>query len=387
MRYGRAACVLAASVLVIGSVLFWRFGTPLNAKNPDKLSAQQAIPVTAGTAQARNVPVFVEGLGTVQAYNRVNVVTRVGGEIVKVFFREGQEVKAGDKLFQIDPRPFQAALEQAQATKQKDEAQLQSAELDLQRYSKLLPQGFQTVQAYDQQKATVGQLQAAVKADTAQIESAQLNVNYSLIRSPIAGRTGQRMVDVGNVVQTGQNSSLVTITQVRPIYVSFNVPSDRLDAIRKNQAQAPLKVLAYGLNDKTMLTDGVLTLIDNRVDTTTGTIHLKAEFANTDEPLWPGQSVNVHLILSIRKDAVTVPTQTVMQGPNGAYVYVLNQDDIARRHSVEVDATQEGLAVIGKGLQVGTRVVVEGQYRLTNGSKVKIKQQQAAQTRPKQQTE
>jgi membrane fusion protein, multidrug efflux system len=387
MRYGRTASVIAAGVLIIGGVVFWRFGTPLSAKNQSGSAPQQAIPITAGIAQASDVPVFVEGLGTVQAFNRVNVVTRVSGEIVKVYFREGQEVKAGDKLFQIDPRQFDAALQQAQATKEKDEAQLQSAELDLQRYSQLLPKGFQTRQGYDQQKATVGQLQAAVKADQAQIESAQLNLDYSLIRSPISGRTGQRMVDVGNYVQTGQSSPLVNITQIKPIFVSFNVPADRLDAIRKNQALAPLKVIAYAMDDKTVITDGKLTLIDNRVDPTTGTIHLKAEFANANETLWPGQSVDAHLIISVRQNAVTVPAQTVMQGPDGAYIYVLGQNDVATRRAVDVAATQNGVAVIGKGLQAGARVVVEGQYRLVNGSKVKIRPMQAAQSGVKQQAE
>jgi membrane fusion protein, multidrug efflux system len=384
-HYGRPTGVLAVAIVIIGGLVFWRFGTPLSAKNQIK-SAPPAIPVTAGTAQAQDVPVFIEGLGTVQAFNRVNVVTRVSGEIVKVFFREGQEVKAGDKLFQIDPRPFEATLQQAQATKEKDEAQLQSAELDLQRYSKLLPQGFQTRQTYDQQRATVGQLKAAVRADQAAIEGAQLNVDYSLIRSPIAGRTGQRMVDMGNYVQTGQNA-LVSITQVKPIFVSFNVPAAHLDVIRRNQAKHPLKVIAYAMNDKTILTDGILTLIDNRVDTTTGTIHLKAEFANSDEPLWPGQSVNAHLIVSVRENAVTVPAQTVMQGPNGSYLYVLNRDNVARRRLVDVAATQGGLAVIGKGLQAGARVVVEGQYRLSNGSRVKIRPTEAAQSRPSQRAE
>ncbi|MGH9806696.1 MAG: efflux RND transporter periplasmic adaptor subunit, partial [Terriglobia bacterium] len=254
----------------------------------------------------------------------------------------------------------------------------QSAQLDLQRYGQLLPQGFQTRQSYDQQRATVGQLQASLKADQAQIDSAQLNVDYCLIRSPIAGRTGQLMVDAGNYVQTGQTNSLVTIMEMKPVFVSFNVPADLLSTIRKNQSEHPLKVLAYGTDGTTMLTDGILTLIDNQVDTATGTIHLKAQFANANEPLWPGQPINAHLILATRQNAVTVPAQTVMQGPNGAYVYVLTQNDIAKRRNVDVAATQDGLAVIGKGLQAGTRVVVDGQYRLTDGSKVKVGAPQTA---------
>lgn len=375
MRYARVAAYAAIGIVIGGAVVVWRFDGRSKAKS--QAAAQQTIPVTSGRAQTRNVPVFVEGLGTVQAFNRVNVTSRVSGEITQVFFREGQEVKAGDKLFQIDPRQFNAALQQAQATKEKDEAQLQSAELDLQRYSQLLPQGFQTRQSYDQQRATVGQLQATIKADQAQIENAQINLDYALIRSPISGRTGQRVVDVGNVVQTGQNSNLVTITQLKPIFVSFNVPAERLDVIRKNQAQQPLKVIAYAMDDRTVLSDdGQLTLIDNQVDTTTGTIHLKAQFPNADEALWPGQSLNAHLILSTHEDAVTVPAQTVMEGPNGPYVYVLN-NDIAKRRGVTVSATQNGFAVIAKGLNAGEQVVVDGQYRLTDGSKIRIAAPQA----------
>jgi multidrug efflux system membrane fusion protein len=372
MRFSKLSLISTAVVLIIGGALIWRFEAASNAKARTSSQPQQAVPVTAGIAEQRDVPVFVESLGTVQAFNRVNVTARVNGQITKVFFREGQEVNSGDQLFQIDPRPYQAALEQAQATKEKDNAQLQAAELDLQRYGKLVPQGFQTRQSYDQQRATVGQLHASLKADQAQIDSAQLNVGYCLIRSPIAGRTGQLMVDAGNYVQIGQANSLVSITQVKPIFVSFNVPAEQLDTIRKNQAKHPLKVIAYAIDDKTILTDGTLTLIDNQVDTATGTIHLKAQFANVNEPLWPGQSVNAHLVLSTRHNAVTVPAQTVMQGPNGAYLYVLSQDDVAKRQDVNLAATQDGMAVIGKGLQAGTHVVVDGQYRLTNGSKVKI---------------
>lgn len=373
MRNSRLALIALACLLLVGAAVFWRFNAISHAKT-ESSEQPPAIPVTADIAGQQDVPVFVEGLGTVQAFNRVNVTTRVSGQITEVFFREGQDVKAGDRLFQIDPRPYQAILEQAQATKEKDEAQLQSAQLDLQRYGELLPQGFQTRQSYDQQKATVGQLQATLKADQAQIDSAQLNIGYCLIRSPIDGRTGQRMVDAGNYVQIGQTNALVTITQIRPIFVSFSVPATNLDEIRKNQAQEPLKVVAYAMDDKTVLTNGTLTLIDNQVDTTTGTIHLKAQFANTNEPLWPGQSVNARLIISIRKNAVTVPAQTVMDGPNGAYVYVLNQGDVAKRQNVEVASTQDDVAVIGRGLQAGTRVVVDGQYRLTDGSKVKVAQ-------------
>jgi len=372
MRFKRAivrTIVIVAIVALAGGVLAWRFAPP---RGTQPAAAAPQIPVTAGTAEARDVPVYVEGLGTVQAFNTVAVKTRVDGQIVKVFFREGQEVKAGDSLFQIDPRPFETAVQQAQATKEKDEAQLQSAQLDLDRATKLLAPGFQTRQGYDQQKATVAQLQAAIKADQAQIDTARLNLDYALVKSPIDGRSGQRVVDIGNLVQTAQTANLVTITQMRPIFVSFTVPAERLDDIRKNQANGPLHVFAYAMDDKTRLAQGELTLIDNQVDVATGTIHLKAQFDNADEPLWPGAFVNARIVLSTRQNAVTVPAEAVMQGPTGPYVYVLGDDDTAQRRTVAVAATQEGLAVVSRGLQAGERIVVEGQYRLTDGAKVKI---------------
>lgn len=371
MRLRRAIVVAAPVALIVCAALVWRFA-PFGARAAPNAPPPQAIPVTAGTAETRNVPVYVEGLGSVQAFNTVNVKTRVDGQITKVFFREGQEVKSGDSLFQIDPRPYQAAVQQAQATQQKDEAQLQSAQLDLDRMTKLLAPGFQTRQGYDQQKATVAQLQASVKADQAQIDNAQLSLEYSLVKSPIDGRTGQRLVDVGNLVQTAQNANLVTITQMRPIFVSFTVPASQLDDIRKNQAQHPLQVVAYGMDDKSQLAQGELTLIDNQVDAATGTIHLKAQFDNNGEPLWPGEFVNAHLVLTTRENAVTVAEEAVMQGPDGPYVYVLTNDDTAQRRAVKVAATQEGLAVISSGLKSGERIVVEGQYRLTDGAKVKV---------------
>ncbi|HUI96609.1 MAG TPA: efflux RND transporter periplasmic adaptor subunit [Xanthobacteraceae bacterium] len=370
MRF-KAAILIVVIVVLAGGALAWRFA-PFGAHGPQAAAAKPQIPVTAGTAEARNVPIYVEGLGTVQAFNTVAVKTRVDGQIVKVFFREGQEVKAGDSLFQIDPRPFDTAVQQAEATKEKDEAQLQSAQLDLDRATKLLVPGFQTRQGYDQQKATVAQLQAAIKADQAQIDTARLNLDYSLIKSPIDGRTGQRVVDMGNLVQTAQNANLVTITQMRPIFVSFTVPAERLDDIRKNQAKGTLDVIAYAMDDKTQLAQGQLTLIDNQVDVTTGTIHLKAQFDNVGEPLWPGEFVDARIVLSTRQNAVTVPAEAVMQGPNGAYLYVIGKDDTVQRRTVDVAATQEQLAVISRGIAAGERIVVEGQYRLTDGAKVKI---------------
>ena len=376
MRLKRAILIALAILLVAG--LAYRFA-PFGTRPAARSAVQAQVPVLAGTAETRSVPVYVEGLGSVQAFNTVTVKTRVDGQITKVFFREGQDVKAGDSLFQIDPRPFQSALQQAEAAKEKDEAQLQSAQLDLDRTTRLLAQNFQTRQTYDQQKAAVAQLQASLKADQAQIDNAQLNLDYSLVKSPIDGRTGQRLVDVGNLVQTAQSSALVNITQLRPIFVSFTVPSVRLDDIRKSQANASLKVIAYAQDDKTELAQGELTLIDNQVDVATGTIRLKAQFDNAGEPLWPGEFVSARIVLATRDNAVTVPEQAVMRGPNGAYVYVLADDDTARRRDVEIAATQEGIAVVSKGLKSGERIVTEGQYRLTDGARAKVGAPQQAQ--------
>ena len=362
----------AAFLAVVVMVVIWRLSSGTEAPNAAAQTPAPGIPVTAGTVAAQNVPVFLQGIGTVQAYNMVAVKSRVDGQIVKVDFKEGQDVKAGDPLFQIDPRPFQAALEQAQAAKQKDEAQLTGAQLDLDRYEKLIGSGWQTRQSYDQQKAQVGQLQAAIKGDEAQINTAKLNLSYSDIRSPIDGRLGARLVDKGNLVHANDNTALVTISEVKPIFVSFTLPQETLDDIRENQNKAPLVVLAYNGDGTKQLAEGKLTMIDNAVDQATGTIRLKARFDNDEERLWPGAFVSARVILSVRKDVATVPSQTVQQGPNGHYAYVIKPDDTVERRAVDVASIQDGIAVITKGLSSGERVVVDGQYRLTNGARVKI---------------
>jgi len=359
----------AAITVAVGCVAAWHL-IATRAPTSGQSSTTAPIPVTPGEAAAEDVPIFVTGLGTVQDYMNVAVKTRVDGQITGVSFAEGQDVKAGDLLFQIDPRPFQAALAQAQANKRKDEAQLEAAQLVLGRYAKLLASRTQTQEAYDNQKATVGQLQGAVAADQALVDTAQLNLDYTQIRSPIDGRTGGRLVDPGNIVQANQNTPLVTVAQIRPIFVSFTVPQEFVDQIRQNQAKQQLDVIAYASDDKTQLSEGKLTLIDNLIDVATGTIHLKATFANADERLWPGEFVNVRLILSTRQNAVTVPAQTVMQGPEGPYVYVIKPDQTVKRRSVQVAATQDGRAIIQEGLSAGDRVIVNGQYRLTDGTKV-----------------
>lgn len=360
--------VVILSLLAI--VVLWRLNHGTEVPAAAAQTPAPGVPVTAGTVTAQDVPVFLHGIGTVQAYNMVAVKSRVDGQIVKVDFKEGQDIKTGDPLFQIDPRPFQAALEQAQAAKQKDEAQLAGAQLDLERYEKLIGSGWQTRQSYDQQKAQVGQLQAAVKGDEAQINTAKLNLSYADIRSPIDGRLGARLVDKGNIVHANDNTPLVMITEIKPIFVSFTLPQDNFDDIRENQTKAPLAVYAYSGDGKKQLAEGKLTLIDNTIDQATGTIRLKARFENEDERLWPGEFVSLRVVLSTRRDVATVPSQTVQAGPDGHYAYVIKPDNTVERRAVEIASIQDGIAVVTKGLTPGERVVVDGQYRLTNGARV-----------------
>jgi multidrug efflux system membrane fusion protein len=363
-----------AVLLVAGVTVAAAAYALFDQSNSDKARASTPapqIPVISGVAEKKDVPQFVRGIGTVQAYNAVTIKSRVDGEIVKVLFTEGQFVKAGDPLIQIDPRPFQAALEAATATLKRNEAQLTGAALDLERYGKLINSGFQSRQSYDQQQAIVGALKGSIAADKAAIETARLNLTYADIRAPIAGRTGQRLVDVGNLVQAGQPTSLVTITQIRPIFVNFTVPQDYADAIRHNQQAGALTVLAYASDDKTLLAEGKLSLIDNQIDVATGTLRLKATFANADERLWPGEFVNVRLVLSMRSSVVTVPQRAVMQGANGYYAYVIRPDGTAQRRTVEVAGMQDGLAIVDKGIESKEQVVVDGQYRLSDGVRVK----------------
>jgi multidrug efflux system membrane fusion protein len=362
-----------ALVALVGVGVIWKFGLSPEPPPAVAQAGPQAIPVTAGTVAAQDVPVFLHGIGTVQAYNSVAIKSRVDGQIVKINFREGDEVKEGDPLFQIDPRPFQAALDQAQAAKQKDEAQLAGAKLDLDRYAKLLGTGYQTRQSYDNQTALVAQLQAAIKGDEAQINTAKLNLSYSDIRAPIDGRLGARLVDKGNLVHASDNTALVMITELKPIFVSFTLPQETLDDLRENNKEAPLVVRAYGGDDTNQLAEGKLTLIDNTIDQSTGTIHLKARFDNEDERLWPGEFVSLRVILATRHNVATVPSQTVQQGPNGHYAYIIKPDNTVARRAVDVAAIQDGIAVVTKGLTPGERVVVDGQYRLTDGARVNVR--------------
>lgn len=370
----KSGVVIVGVVLVVAAAGYVFFDQVLRDKARAAVgpSGPVGVPVTVAIAEARDVPVFIRGLGTVQAYKTVSVKTRVDGQIVKVEFHEGQDVKEGDLLFQIDPRPYQAALDRAVAAKQRDEAQLEGAQLDLERYAKLIGPGFQSKQSYDQQKATVDGLKAAIAGDQAAIDTAKLNLVYADIRSPIDGRSGQRLVDLGNLVQTSQNTTLVSITQIKPIFVNFTVPQYANHNLRKSQAKEALTAYAYSADDTYKLAEGTVTLVDNQIDSATGTLRLKATYENANEQLWPGEFVSVRLQLSTRKDAITVPQQAVMQGASGPYGYVVKADNTVERRALEVAATQDGIAVITKGVSIGEKIVADGQYRLTDGARVRV---------------
>jgi multidrug efflux system membrane fusion protein len=339
----------------------------------DQSHEQQTVPVLAATAEAKDFPIIVRGIGTVEAFNTVTVKSRVDGHIVQIAFSEGQFVHAGDLLVQIDPRPFQTQLVQAEANKAKDQANLGNALRDLARLEVLVKnQLAATRQQYDSQRATVAQLEAAVQSDQAQIDAAKLNVAYSTITSPISGITGLRLVDIGNLVQANAATPLVIVTQVKPIYVTFTVPERHLGGIRQAMARHTLSVQAFDGDDNRQLSTGVLKVINNTVDQNTGTITVKAEFANQETALWPGGFVNAHLVTEVVKDGVTVPAGAVQMGPTGPFVYLIRDDSTVVARSVTVTDVDNETALIGKGLKAGDKIVVSGQADLSPGIKVAV---------------
>jgi multidrug efflux system membrane fusion protein len=336
---------------------------------------QGPVPVLTAKAKAQDVPIILRGIGSVQAYNTVSVKSRVDGNITKVAYKEGQNVKAGDLLVQLDSRPYQAALDQAIATQEKDQANLSDARLKMVRDGAIVNANLAVSrQQYDNDKAAVGSDQGMVDSDKAAVEAAKVNLDYTAIRSPIEGRTGARLVDTGNLVQASAATSLVIITQMKPIYVTFSLPAADLTQIRENMAKHPLDVTAFDAADQKQVAPGKLTLVDNQVNATTGMVTLKATFANDDEILWPGAFVNAHLILDTVKNGVTVPSATVQMGPKGAFVYTVGKASTVEPRQVEVIQIEANTALIGKGLRAGDEVVASGQNRLFPGSKVAVQQ-------------
>lgn len=340
-------------------------------KDPKKTAAT-VIPVSAAHVEARDVPYEVDATGTVEPLQTVSISAQVGGILTHVYFKEGDDVQRGQLLFQIDPRPFQAALQQAQANLAKDRAQLSTAVQDEQRYAQLVQKDYVTQQQYDQAKANAASAQATVEADQAQVETAQLNVEYATIRSPISGRAGALLLKEGNLVHA-DGQTLVVINQIRPILARFAASAVALPRIRQYERDT-LSVTAQPTNGSGAVSHGTLSFLDNAVDTTTGTIMMKARFANTDGALWPGEFVNVAVQLFIEKGAIVIPSSAVMQSQNGTSVFTIGPNGTAMQRPVVVERTAGDLTVIQKGLTAGETVITDGQLRVADGTKVQIQQ-------------
>ncbi len=369
---------LESTARLVSGTLFLAFAPLLQAASSNQTGASGGaappVPVVAGTVIQKDVPIYLDGLGTVQGFNTVTVRARVDGQLQKLAFVEGQEVHTGDLLAQIDPAPYQTQVAQNEAKKGQDEAQLAHARLDLKRDDELFAQKILAPSDYDTQKALVAQMEAAVKADQAAIDSARVQLDYTHITSPIDGRTGIRLVDVGNILHATDQTGLVVITQLRPISLVFTLPEQSLNQINKQTSAEATQVLAVDRDNRTLLVTGSLAVIDNQIDTSTGTIKLKATFPNDDLRLWPGQFVNARLLLTTRKGGKVVPASVVQRGPDGAYAFVIAEDSTAQIRPIKVEQIEQGEALISDGLRPGERVVVDGQYKLQAGSKVKVSQ-------------
>jgi multidrug efflux system membrane fusion protein len=366
-RGGRWVMVVLCLLVVaaIGGAI-WYFPSAGPASKTRTQDAGRPIPVLTSVAAIKNVPLYLDGLGTVQAFNTVTIKSMVDGPLNTVNFKEGQDVHKGDVLARIDPRSFQAALDSAVAKKAQDQAQLANAKLDLERYRKLVANNYTSAQQADTAKALVAQFTALVEQDQAQIDSARTQLGYTTITAPIDGRTGIRQVDPGNIVHASDATGLVVITQIEPISVLFTLPQQALPAVRKAMEAGSAPVLAM------VLDTGKLTVLDNQVDPTTGTIKLKAEFPNTQRRLWPGGFVSVRLQTEVARNAVVVPPSAIQRGPNGSYVFVIGADATAKRQAVTVGYEDEQGSMIAAGLKGGETVVIDGASRLSDGTKVSV---------------
>jgi multidrug efflux system membrane fusion protein len=362
-------------VLLLGGGVAVYSGTtgslPFMAKSAAPRPPAVRVPVSAAEVQRMDVPVYLDGIGTVQAFNSVVAKSRVDGQIVKMNYSEGKDVRAGDVLVEIDPRPFQATLEQAQATKLKDEAHLTNARLDLGRAMQLDSVGHGSKQQADTSQALVSQLVATVKADQAMIDMAQTQLGYTRIASPIDGRAGTKLVDIGNIVRATDNGGVVSINQLHPIFVNFSLPADSLPPIRARLKEGEITVTAQDANGSD-LANGKLSVIDNQINTATGTITYKATFDNNDEVLWPGQFVNVRVELDVRRNVVAVPVTAVQQGPDGTFAFVVGPDRKVLKRVIKVGEVNKTTAIIDDGIQTGDLVVTEGQYRIQAGTNVDV---------------
>jgi multidrug efflux system membrane fusion protein len=353
--------LLIAAIAATGYFGWQRFGAE-HTQTAQKAPARTPVPVKIAPVEKADFPVYLTGLGTVQGFNTVLVRTRVDGQINKIDFKEGQFVKEGDTLVEIDPRPFKAALDQAKAKKAQDEANLANANLDLQRFTRLGE--FATRQQTDTQRSTVAQLTAQIAADEAAISNAQTQFDYATVKTPISGVVGLRQVDIGNIVNAATQTGIVSIAQVEPIAVIFTAPEDQLPEIKAALAASPPKVIALSTDGKRVLSTGTLALINNQVDTTSGTIRLKAVFDNKDHALWPGQSVSTRLLITTLKDATVVPDDAVQHGNDGLYAFSVNTENKAELRKIKVTKSIDGRSVVDEGLSPGQRVITAGQYKV-----------------------
>src|SRR3954449_12920981 len=360
--------LIIAAVASAGYYGWQKFGSPDAGKTQTAQKGPQrppAVPVSVSPVQKVDFPVYLTGLGTVAGFNTVQVRTRVDGQIDKIAFTEGQIVKEGELLASIDPRPYQATLDQAKAKKAQDEANLANANLELQRAMKLGE--FATAQRVDTQRSTVAQLNAQIAADEASISNAQTQLDYTQVKAPISGVAGLRQVDIGNIANASTQTGIVTIAQIEPIAVIFTAPEQQLPYINEAQAVQPLKVVALAMDGKKTLSEGSLSVVNNQVDTSSGTIRLKAVFENKDRALWPGQSVSTRLLVTTLKDATVVPDDAVQHGAEGLYVYAVNAENKAELRKIKVSRSIDGRSVVDEGLAPGERVIVAGQYKVQPG--------------------
>ncbi len=381
LLHGRVLWIAAIAVLLITAGAFFllakgRPKTARDAKQSPSAAGMPGAPVAAVPVTKDDFNVYLSGLGSVVPLNIVTVKTRVDGELTKVLFREGQVVSKGELLAEIDPRPFQVQLTQAEGALARDQAQLENARLDLERYKDLVKKDLIPKQQLDTQESLVHQNEGAVKADQGQIDNAKLQLTYARITAPISGRIGLRQVDPGNIVHASDANGLAVITQMQPISVIFSLPEDNLSQILgKLRSGARPLVEAYDRDQRQKLASGVLLTVDNQIDPTTGTVKLKAEFPNRNNELFPNQFVNARLLIDVKRNALIVPSPAIQRGPQGTFVYVVKPDQTAEMRPVTLGVTQEGNASITSGLSAGDLVVVDGADRLRDGSKVEVKGQ------------
>jgi len=368
-QFSRTLILLLAGILIALALTACNSGS--RAPSTARANAPQTMPVTVAPVLKQDFPVYLNGLGSIQAYYTVSVKSRVDGQLLEVKFREGEHVNKGDLLAVIDPRPYQVQLDQAQATLFKDQASLRDAQLNYQRYKDLLQNsGAISQQQVDTQKATVDQLDGTVRNDQALVDNAKLNLSYCHITAPQSGRIGLRLVDPGNMVHASDTNPMLVITQLQPITAIFTLPEDQLPTVAKQLRRGSLVVDAYSRDDSTKIATGKLLTIDNQIDQTTGTGRLKAVFSNEDSVLWPNQFVNIHLLLETRKNATVMPSAAIQQGPEGTYVYVVRPDKTVEARNVEVATTEGTLAQIASGVSPSETVVTDGQDKLQNNSRV-----------------